>query len=250
MELLPYPQVAHVRNCYAQDITDFDTNSPPTEPPLGDHDTEPPPFPPSASNIVVPCNSQGRYVGDVESGSPRNQLIPDYTGIPYRQRIQTVLNTFAVVKAIQTRINPLLKRPAVVQAMQTRIRRLRKLPYVVQAIQAHIEQVARISHLVRAMHASIERLSRKPPLIQVPTSDPIASSPAPQPKWCCFICIDIPGCQPVAMKIPCPPRKKGTGQKDRETKIYGTIKERLTTYYEIPRFLPFYGVKEVQEVNV
>jgi hypothetical protein len=108
----------------------------------------------------------------------------------------------------------------------------------------------------KAIQTRMKQLSRKHSLIQVirrclkvPASDLSGPHSASPSKWCCFICIDTSGRETVAMKIPCPPRKS-QGTKDRETKIYETIKERLTIYYCVSRFLPFYGVQEVQEVNV
>jgi hypothetical protein len=269
MDLVPYPQAARL----TQDTTiDLETNPQPTEPPLGDNDKDIvlPPYPPVA-HLTESRVSPEHEINDVESNLPRTELTSSYTGISYHQRIQKLLGIFFVSKAIQARMKLLSKLPSVTQimqarieqlaelpqAMQTRIRRLRKLPHVIRATQAHIVQVSRIPHLVRAMQASIERLSRRPPLIQVmsrsssmPASDPIPPHPALRPKWCCFICIDIAGREPVAMKIPCPPRKPGTGLNARETQIYENIKQRLTTYYGMSRFLPFYGVKDVQEVNV
>jgi hypothetical protein len=172
-----------------------------------------------------------------------------------RQSAQALLNTLSVAKAIQTRASQLFRLPDVAQAVQIRIRRLRKLPHVVRAIQAHIEQVSKIPQVARAMQASIERLSKISPLIRVtrrssivPTSTATASRPDLRSTWCCFICIAMSGRENVAMKIPCPPSKSGTA--DRETKIYEIINERLTIYYGMSRFLPFYGVQRVEEVNV
>jgi hypothetical protein len=204
MELLPYPQAAHLRNCHTQDTIDFETDPPPTEPPLGDNnnDTELPLYP-SITHLIESHVPHG--TDDVESNLPRTELTPSYTGIPYHQRIQKLLGTFFVSKALQTRMKQLSGKPPLIQVMRR--------------------------------------------FLRVPASDPIAPPPALRSKWCCFICIDISGRQTVAMKIPCPP-KKSKGTKDRETKIYETIKERLTIYYGMSRFLPFYGVKEVQEVKV
>lgn len=50
------------------------------------------------------------------------------------------------------------------------------------------------------------------------------------------------------MQIPCPEIRPG--QKERETEIYDEITKKLLLYYGIRRFLPFYGVRDVQEVNV
>jgi hypothetical protein len=211
MELLPYPQAAHLRN--------FEANPPPTEPPLGDNNnnnnnTELPLYPPITHSIE---SHVSHGTDDVESNMPQTELTSSYTAIPYHQRVQKLLGTFFVSKAIRTRMGPLFK----------------------------------LSSVTR-----IERLSRRPPLIQairrflrVPASDLVAPHSASPSKWYCFICIDTSGHETVAMKIPCPPRKS-QGTKDRETKIYETIKERLTIYYCVSRFLPFYGVQEVQEVNV
>jgi hypothetical protein len=257
MDLLQYPRVAHVvdyTNCHAQDTIGLTSNTQPTEP-LGDNDIDLPACPPPAAQLVELCGSRGRCIDDVEIGSPRNELTPDHTSISYLQRIQRLLSTLSVAKAIPTRTSQLLRLPTVVQAMQTRIGRLRKLPHVVQAIQGHVEQDSSIPHVLRAMQASIERLLAIPPLIQamrrslnVPASNPTKSHPALRSNWCCFICIAMSGREIVAMEIPCPPSKSGLA--DRETKIYQNIKERLTIYYGMSRYLPFYGVQEVQEVNV
>jgi hypothetical protein len=258
MESPPYPRAAHVvgpPNCHALDNIEFAGNSQPKEPPLGDTGTERLLCPPSAVHLVESCRPQGRYNDDVESGSPRNEPTPNYTEIPHRQSAQALLNTLSFAKAIQTRVSQLFRLPAVAQTVQIRIRRLRKLPHVVRAIQAHIEQVSKIPQVARAMQASIERLSKISPLIRVtrrsskvPTSTATASRPDLRSTWCCFICIAMSGRENVAMKIPCPPSKSGTA--DRETKIYEIINERLTIYYGMSRFLPFYGVQRVEEVNV
>jgi hypothetical protein len=205
MELLPYPQAAHLRNCHSQDTIDFEANPPPTEPPLGDNDNdiELPPFPPTTHFLESHVCDE---INDVESNLPRTELTSSYTGTPYHQRIQRLLGTFFGSKALQTRMKQLSRRPPLIQVMRR--------------------------------------------FLRVPSSDLVASNPALRSMWCCFICIDISGRQPVAMKIPCPPSKQGTRSKDRETRIYETIKERLTIYYGMSRFLPFYGVQEVQEVNV
>ena len=79
-------------------------------------------------------------------------------------------------------------------------------------------------------------------------TDPAAPSPSSQTKECCFICIARNGHDTVAMQIPCPEIRPG--QKERETEIYDEITKNLLLYYGIRRFLPFYGVRDVQEVNV
>jgi hypothetical protein len=241
--MLPSPQVAHVndsRNFHAQGMIGPEIN-PRTEPPFGDNDTELLECTPSAAHLVESCSSQVLYTNDVESGSLRNELTPSDTGIPYYHKLQKLLGAFPVTKSIQTRI-----------------RRLRKLPHIVRAIQARIEQVAKIPHVVRVLQASMAQMSKIPLLVQSmghhwtvsPSDSNTTPSAAVPSKWCCFICVDISGRETVAMKIPCPSRKPRLGSKDRETKIYETIKQSLTIYYGMSRFLPFYGVKGVQEVNV
>jgi hypothetical protein len=50
------------------------------------------------------------------------------------------------------------------------------------------------------------------------------------------------------MQIPCPQIRPS--QKEREIEIYDEVTKKLQLYYGIRRFLPFYGVQAVQEVNV
>jgi len=79
---------------------------------------------------------------------------------------------------------------------------------------------------------------------------PYSTTPSPpsQTKECCFMCIDRKGRDTVAMQIPCPQIRPG--QKERETEIYDLITAKLQLYYGLRRFLPFYGVRAVEEVNV
>jgi len=78
--------------------------------------------------------------------------------------------------------------------------------------------------------------------------DSTTPSPPTQTKECCFMCIDRNGRDTVAMQIPCPQVRPG--QKERETEIYDRVTAKLQLYYGLRRFLPFYGVRAVEEVNV
>jgi hypothetical protein len=79
------------------------------------------------------------------------------------------------------------------------------------------------------------------------TDSAVPPSSLPQTKECCLVCIHRTGRDTVAMRTPCP--QSSSGRKDREDKIYRDIKENILLYYGIRRFLPFYGVRDVQEVN-
>lgn len=81
-----------------------------------------------------------------------------------------------------------------------------------------------------------------------PPPDTRAPSPLSQTMECYFICIDRKGHDTVAMRIPCPQIRPG--RKERETEVYERITEKLLLYYGMRRFLPFYGVRDAQEVNV
>jgi hypothetical protein len=103
------------------------------------------------------------------------------------------------------------------------------------------------AHLGTSFYQRIGRFVRSLTTSTLPT-DPTAPSPLSQTEECCFICIARNGHDTVAMQISCPQIRPG--QKERETEIYDEITKKLLVYYGIRRFLPFYGVRDVQEVNV
>lgn len=103
------------------------------------------------------------------------------------------------------------------------------------------------SHVGTSIYQHIQKAVRI-----LATSTPALDSTTPPPlsqtEECCFICLDRNGHDTVAMQIPCPQIRPG--QKERETEIYDRITERLLLYYGMRRFLPFYGIRDAQEVNV
>ena len=270
MELPQYPQAVHAvepYNCDAHDVAISESVPQPTESPPGNNDAELLPCPPKA-HLVESCDPQKHHDNDIESNLPRKKLTSGW--------IERLLSMISSSKAIRTRTRPPFELPRSFPnppTLQTRIRRLRKLPHLVRAMQAHVKQVSEIPRVIQAMQAGIEQTSNIRPLVQelgqflrAPASDPNVSRPTSPVDRCCFICIAMSGREIVAMKIPCPRRKlaiskhRGTvpmeipcpppASKHRETKTYKMIKERLKVYYGMSRFLPFYGIQDVQEVNV